>query len=175
MARTLVPDDLFTRVLRARRRVRDAYDEPLSVASLASTAQLSPFHFLRVYTAAFGETPGHDLARIRLSRARELLARGGSVTEACFAVGFSSLGSFSARFKREFGITPRAFQRAARMVANAPGQLVTVCVPFCFAEHFAPEGKIAILEKSAEGPRGTALPVRNVGASQARRTPGENR
>jgi AraC-like DNA-binding protein len=137
MARALVPDELFTRVLRARSRVRDAYDEPLTVASLARTAQLSPFHFLRVYRAAFGETPGHDLARVRLSRARELLARGTSVTETCFAVGFSSLGSFSARFSREFGITPRAFQRAARIVADAPGPLVTVYVPFCFAEYFA--------------------------------------
>src|ERR1700757_3271059 len=98
MRRALVPDDLFIRVLRARDRLREAYDEPLTVVSLARTAQLSPFHFLRVYTAAFGETPGRDLARVRLSRARELLARGASVTETCFAVGFSSLGSFSARF-----------------------------------------------------------------------------
>jgi AraC-like DNA-binding protein len=133
----LVPDDLFIRVLRTRDHVRDAYDQPLTVAALARTAHLSPFHFLRVYSAAFGETPGHDLARVRLSRARELLARGVSVTEACFAVGFSSLGSFSARFSREFGITPRAFQRAARTVAHVPDRLVAVYVPFCFAERFA--------------------------------------
>jgi AraC-like DNA-binding protein len=138
MRRALVPDVLFTRVLRARNRIRDAYDEPLTVASLARTAHLSTFHFLRVYAAAFGETPGHDLARVRLSRARELLARGVSVTEACFAVGFSSLGSFSARFSREFGITPRGFQRAARAVRSAPERLVTVYVPFCFANQFAP-------------------------------------
>jgi AraC-like DNA-binding protein len=137
MRRALVPDDLFIRLLRARSRVRDAYDEPLTVTGLARTAQLSPFHFLRVYTAAFGETPGRDLARVRLARARELLARGVSVTEACFAVGFSSLGSFSARFTREFGMTPRAFQRASRTVADTPGQLLTVYVPFCFAQHFA--------------------------------------
>ena len=137
MRRALVPDDVFVRVLRARNRVRDAYEERLTVASLARTAQLSPFHFLRVYTAAFGETPGRDLARVRLSRARELLARGTSVTEACFAVGFSSLGSFSARFTREFGITPRGFQRAARTVAHAPERLVAVYVPSCIAGLFA--------------------------------------
>ncbi len=132
-----VPDDVFNRVLRARSHVRDAYDEPLTLAALARTAQLSPFHFLRVYKAAFGETPGHDVARVRLSRARELLARGRSVTETCFAVGFSSLGSFSARFTRDFGITPRAFQRAARTIVDAPAELVRVYVPLCFAEHFA--------------------------------------
>lgn len=138
MVRALVPDDLFTRVLCARGRIRDAYDEPHTVVSLARAAQLSPFHFLRVYTAAFGETPGRDLARVRLSRARELLAHGASVTETCFAVGLSSLGSFSARFTREFGVTPRVFQRAVRCVADVPDQLVGVYVPLCFAQHFAP-------------------------------------
>jgi AraC-like DNA-binding protein len=132
-----VPDDVFIQVLRARARVRDAYVEPLTVATLARTARLSPFHFLRMYKAAFGETPGHDLARVRLSRARELLLRGASATEACVNVGFSSLGSFSTRFSREFGITPRAFQRAARTVENAPGRLVRVYVPLCFTERFA--------------------------------------
>ncbi len=59
------------------------------------------------------------------------------MTEACFAVGFSSLGSFSARFARDFGVTPRAFQRAARAVVAHPGPLVRVYVPSCFAAYFA--------------------------------------
>ncbi len=70
-------------------------------------------------------------------RARELPAAGASVTET-LAVGFSSLGSFSSRFTRDFGVTPRAFQRAVRCVVDAPAQLVTVYVPFCFAQRFAP-------------------------------------
>jgi AraC-like DNA-binding protein len=145
----LVPEDLFQRVLRARERVHDAYGEPLTVPTLARAACLSPFHFLRVYTAAFGETPGRELSRVRIARARELLATGQSVTEACFAVGFSSLGSFSSRFTREVGMTPRAFQQAARAVAVVPGRLLSVYVPFCFAEHFAPAeaARTAILEK----------------------------
>jgi AraC-like DNA-binding protein len=145
----LVPEDIFQRVLRARERLHDAYDEPLTVASLAQAACLSPFHFLRVYTAAFGGTPGRELSRVRIARARELLARGLSVTETCFAVGFSSLGSFSSRFTRDTGMTPRAFQQAARAVAVVPGRLLSVYVPFCFAEHFAPDeaARTAILEK----------------------------
>jgi AraC-like DNA-binding protein len=134
----LVSDDLWNRVLRARERVHDAYAEPLTVATLARSACLSPFHFLRVYSAAFGETPGRHLSRVRIERARDLLAHGISVTEACFAVGFSSLGSFSTRFVRETGMTPRDFQAAARVAAVVPERLLSVCVPFCFAEHFAP-------------------------------------
>jgi AraC-like DNA-binding protein len=137
MRRALVSDDLFVRVLRARERVRDAYDEPLPVENLARTAHLSRFHFLRVYADAFGETPGHDLARVRLAKAREMLGRGASVTEACFAVGFSSLGSFSARFSRAFGVSPRAFRRAARTIGAVPDPLLSVYVPFCFLQHFA--------------------------------------
>jgi len=136
MTSYLVPDDLYVRVLRAREHVRDAYEEPLTVARLARTAHLSPFHFLRVYSAAFGVTPGQDLARVRLTRASDLLVRGVSVTETCFSVGFASLGSFSARFSRAYGMSPRAFQRAARSVAVAPGRLVSVYVPYCFAQYF---------------------------------------
>jgi AraC-like DNA-binding protein len=137
MRRALVADDLFVRVLRAREEIRDAYAEPLTVASLARTAHLSRFHFLRVYADAFGETPGHDLARVRLTKAREMLGRGALVTEACLAVGFSSLGSFSTRFRREFGVTPRAFQRATRTITAVPDALLAVYVPFCFLSHFA--------------------------------------
>jgi AraC-like DNA-binding protein len=133
----LVPDHLFDRVLRAREKLYDAYDEPLTVPELARAACLSPFHFLRVYTAAFGETPARHLSRVRLARARDMLARGASVTETCFAVGFSSLGSFSTRFARETGVTPREFQRAARVAAVVPAGLLSVYVPFCFVEHFA--------------------------------------
>jgi AraC-like DNA-binding protein len=146
----LVSNELFHRVLRARERLHDAYDEPLTIPVLARAACLSPFHFLRVYTAAFGDTPGRELSRVRIARARDLLEQGVSVTETCFAVGFSSLGSFSTRFARDVGMTPREFQQAARAVAVVPGRLLSVYVPFCFAEHFAPEvaAKIAIVEKS---------------------------
>jgi AraC-like DNA-binding protein len=137
--RAFVPDALFVRVLRSRERIRDDFGEPLTLAMLAHAARLSPYHFLRVYTAAFGETPGRDLARVRIARARDLLATGTSVTETCFAVGFSSLGSFSSRFSRDVGASPREFQRAARSVAQVPARLVAIYVPHCFAEHFAAE------------------------------------
>ncbi|GAA0301990.1 AraC-like DNA-binding protein [Kineococcus aurantiacus] len=97
------------------RRVRDRIDrdhaEPLDVATLARQALMSPGHFSRSFKAAFGETPYDYLMTRRVERAKALLRRGDvSVTEACFAVGCSSLGSFSARFTRLVGESPSAYR-----------------------------------------------------------------
>jgi AraC-like DNA-binding protein len=76
--------------------MRHAYGRPVSLSDVAARANLSPYHFLRVYKRAYGETPHEFLTRLRIERAKTLLAKGShNVTEACFEVGFSSLGSFS--------------------------------------------------------------------------------
>jgi len=136
MRATQIPDELFLRLLRARERVLDAPDDALRVRELARHAGLSPFHFLRAYRAAFGETPGRHQTKVRLARARDLLARGVPVTEACFAVGFSSLGSFSTRFSRDYRMSPRAFQREVRAIVSVPARVAAVYVPACFVQHY---------------------------------------
>src|SRR6185369_1445242 len=102
------------------------YAEPLDVAALARTALMSPGHFSRSFRAAFGETPYSYLMTRRIERAKALLRRGDlSVTEVCFAVGCTSLGSFSSRFSELVGESPSAY-RARRHEAAA-------AVPGCFA------------------------------------------
>lgn len=81
------------------------------VRGVARVAGISPFHFIRLFDAAFGETPGQFRTRARLERAKALLASGASVTEACFDVGFSSVGSFSGLFQRRIGVAPSAYRR----------------------------------------------------------------
>lgn len=89
------------------------YAEPLTVADLARAAHLSPAHFSRAFTAAFGEPPHRYLLRRRLERAAALLrSTDRSVTEICFMVGLSSLGSFSASFTRMFDASPAAYRRS---------------------------------------------------------------
>lgn len=100
------------------RRARDlmdrAYAEPLDLAALARAAGYSRFHFLRLFQAAYGETPGRYLTRRRVERAKDLLrATSLAVTEVCHLVGFSSVGSFSARFAELVGIPPSAYREAA--------------------------------------------------------------
>lgn len=96
------------------RRARDLMDrryaEPLEVAALAREALMSPAHFARTFRAAYGETPYSYLMTRRIERAKALLRQGLSVTEACMAVGCTSLGSFSARFTQIVGQTPSAYR-----------------------------------------------------------------
>lgn len=101
--------------LRFLRRARDRMDvefaEPLDIPSLAGTALMSTAHFGRRFRAAYGETPYAHLMTRRIERAKALLRRGDvTVTQACFAVGCTSLGSFSARFTEIVGQTPSSYR-----------------------------------------------------------------
>jgi len=87
------------------------YDRPLDVPALARDALMSTGHFARSFKTAFGETPYSYLMTRRIERAQALLRRGDlSVTEVCFAVGCTSLGSFSSRFTELVGESPAAYK-----------------------------------------------------------------
>src|SRR6188472_1071311 len=99
------------------RRVRDRIDReyatPLDVEALARDAHMSAGHLSRQFKAAYGETPYGYLMTRRIERAMALLRRDDlSVTEVCFEVGCSSLGTFSARFSALVGMPPSAYRRA---------------------------------------------------------------
>src|SRR5215831_8767118 len=86
----------MVRLLRARDYLAANYNQRASLEDAAREAALSPFHFSRIYTAAFGETPHEFVTRRRVDEAKRLLLAGNhSVTEICMEVGYESLGSFS--------------------------------------------------------------------------------
>ena len=88
-----------------------AYAEPLDVRSVASVAHVSPAHFIRSFRAVFGETPHRYLQRRRVERSMFLLRETGrSVTDICFDVGFTSLGTFSRTFRAIVGETPSGYR-----------------------------------------------------------------
>src|SRR3954463_7667925 len=95
---------------RARDLIDREYAKPLDVPTMAQRALMSPAHFSRQFRAAYGETPYNYLMTRRIERAMALLRDGMSVTDACMAVGSTSLGSFSARFTEIVGITPSAYR-----------------------------------------------------------------
>jgi AraC-like DNA-binding protein len=129
---SLLHDDVLRRLARARESLWDDYSEACGVASLARGAGFSEKHFRRLFEQVYGVTPGRFLAGVRILRAKERLARGASVTEACMAVGFSSLGTFSTKFTRQMGCTPRQYQQRLRTLSSVPARLISLYVPFCF-------------------------------------------
>src|SRR5215468_3849128 len=90
-----------------------AYAEPLDVRSVAAVAHISPAHFIRSFRSVFGETPHRYLQRRRVERSMFLLRETDrSVTDVCFDVGFSSLGTFSRTFRDLVGQTPSGYRRS---------------------------------------------------------------
>lgn len=104
-------EDLNRRLLRARDAMDRAYASPLDVRAVAAVAHISPAHFSRCFRAAFGESPHHYLQRRRVERSMFLLRETDrTVTEICFDVGFSSLGTFSRTFREIVGQTPSDYR-----------------------------------------------------------------
>ncbi|MCU1346187.1 MAG: transcriptional regulator, AraC family [Acidimicrobiia bacterium] len=109
---------------RARDLIDRDYARPLNVAAMAGEALMSPAHFSRKFRAAYGETPYSYLMTRRIERAKSLLRQGMSVTDACVAVGCTSLGSFSSRFNEIVGETPSRY----RSHDHRPGEAIPSCV-----------------------------------------------
>jgi AraC-like DNA-binding protein len=109
----MTPQELANLALlrRARDLIDREYAKPLDVPTMAAKALMSPAHFSRRFRAAYGETPYSYLMTRRIERAMALLRSGASVTDACMAVGCTSLGSFSSRFSEIVGESPSAYQR----------------------------------------------------------------
>lgn len=115
----------LVRLRRARDRMDREYAQPLDVPELARFALMSPGHFSRSFRAAFGETPYSYLMTRRIERAKALLRRGDlSVTDVCFEVGCTSLGSFSSRFTELVGESPSAY----RARPHDEGAAVPACI-----------------------------------------------
>ena len=105
-------EELNRRLLRARDAMDRAYAEPLDVRAVAAVAHLSPAHFSRCFRAVFGESPHRYLQRRRVERSMFLLRESDrTVTDICFDVGFSSVGTFSRTFREIVGQTPSAYRK----------------------------------------------------------------
>ena len=119
------PDDVLVHLRRARDHADRSYTRSLSLEEMAGIACLSKYHFLRLFKSTYGVTPMEYVSQRRIERAQDLLrATNLTVTEVCMAVGFSSLGSFSSRFRELVGENPSEFQQ--RYAGGAPH------IPGCF-------------------------------------------
>ncbi|MGY2064539.1 helix-turn-helix transcriptional regulator [Blastococcus sp. SYSU DS0619] len=136
----------LARLRRIRDRIDREYAQPLDVEALARGAHVSAGHLSREFRAAFGESPYAYLMTRRIERAMALLRRGDlSVTEVCFAVGCSSLGTFSTRFTELVGMPPSVYRRQeARATEGMPSCVAKqVTRPVRNREAPAPEPSLA--------------------------------
>ena len=148
----MIHPELLVRLCHARDLLRDWEDEPLPVSAVARASGLTRFHFIRLFKAIFGETPHQYRSRAQIEKARHLLILTNlSITEICMAVGFSSLGSFSALFSRRVGNVAVGISATvpACIGAGTPASCqLDPRLPFTHGRNFR---EIAIFEKTARG------------------------
>ncbi len=124
------PDTRYDHLLRIRRvvsQIQSELDRTLTVTDIADIAALSPFHVIRVFREITGYTPAAMQTALRIQEAKRYLVAGNaSVTDACFSVGFNSLGSFSQRFLQLTGVNPSDYRTAAGRVEPIIEQLTSI-------------------------------------------------
>ena len=124
-----VPGDVLVHLRRARDLADREFDQPLDLDRLADTAGLSKYHFLRLFKATYGITPAAYVSERRIERAQDLLrATNLTVTEVCHAVGFTSLGSFSSRFRTIVGVSPTASQKPRPALSGSPSRISSASI-----------------------------------------------
>jgi AraC-like DNA-binding protein len=128
--------DLYRRIVQAKLFIDSNYAERIDAGEIADEACYSKFHFIRTFKSIYGETPHQYLTAVRVEKAREMLEQGLTVTEACFAVGFDSLGSFTGLFKRRAGLTPSEYRRQRLEIQAEIRREPLKFIPGCFAAHF---------------------------------------
>jgi len=129
----LVEEETFARLYRSREFLAASLDHRIGLREAAAHACLSPYHYHRMFVRAFGETPHEFLTRLRIDRAKQMLARDECpVTEVCLAVGYESLGSFSSRFRAAVGYSPSEFQRQLRRIFPVPRMTIYHFIPNCY-------------------------------------------
>ncbi|MFF5030510.1 helix-turn-helix transcriptional regulator [Nocardia salmonicida] len=142
---------LLPHLRKARDLVDRQYAEPLDLDELARAAGVSKYHFLRAFAAVYGRTPAVYLAERRIERAQDLLRSTNlTVTEVCMMVGYSSLGSFSAKFRQLVGVSPSEYQ--AKFADGAPH------IPGCYVFMHGLSDRVRRDTAISEKPDGTARP-----------------
>lgn len=127
----------FERLRASREFIADNYLSPFDLSNVAKYANLSPYHFLRVFKKVYGETPNEFLIRLRMDQAKKMLITENlSVSEVCEQVGYISLGSFSSLFSRQVGFAPTLYRRRLWALSSEAFCFPSQVIPACYARHF---------------------------------------
>ncbi|MGH1366002.1 MAG: helix-turn-helix domain-containing protein [Calditrichia bacterium] len=101
---------LYIQVRQSKAFMEKYHSENINLQEIAAAASMSRFHFIRIFQQVYGLTPRQFLRDLRITKAKELLKKGLSVTQTCFEVGYESVSTFSSAFKRGTGYSPKKYQ-----------------------------------------------------------------
>jgi len=124
---------VYKRIIAGKLYVDQHFQEPIDLGIISQKACISRFHFHRLFTRVYNKTPHQYLTGKRIAFARKLLEDGNlSISEICNSVGFESMGSFSMLFKKETGISPRAYRNNTLLKKELVKRSPYSFIPNCF-------------------------------------------
>ncbi|AYL96183.1 helix-turn-helix domain-containing protein [Mucilaginibacter celer] len=124
---------LYRRLVQAKLFIDSNYHEAIDLDAIADEAYFSKFHFIRLFKGIYGKTPHQYLITVRIDNACLLLKKSIAVSEVCYAVGFDSVTSFSALFKKVTHYSPAAYQQSELKRQQEMQQIPLKYIPNCFA------------------------------------------
>lgn len=124
---------LYRRIVQAKIFIDEYYADDIDLDNISDEACFSKFHFIRLFKKIYGKTPHQYLIHVRIDKAANMLKNGGSATEACYAVGFDSISSFSGLFRKIVGFSPSVYHAMHRQLKDEMVKTPLKFVPACFA------------------------------------------
>lgn len=125
---------LYRRIVQAKLFIDNNYTNKIDLDCISEEAYFSKFHFIRLFKSAYGKTPHQYLIYVRIEKAKLLLKDEGSVSSACFSVGFESISSFSGLFSKLVGKSPTKYlklhQRTKLKIVESPLRFVPGCYAY---------------------------------------------
>jgi AraC-like DNA-binding protein len=131
-----IAGELYQRIVAAKVFIDDNYHEAINLDDISQKAFLSRFHFHRLFCQIYKKTPHEYLRRKRIEKAKDLLSENKQVMDVCNEVGFESVGSFSALFKKEIGFAPTYYRNMAWLKKQQAKDEPKRFIPHCFIESY---------------------------------------
>ena len=126
----------YRKICLGRDFLAERYLDSFNLAEAAKYSCMSQYHFSRVFTKTFGESPYKYIARLRIEKAKNMLiTENFSVSEICEEIGYSSVGSFSFLFRKKVGMSPTQYRRRLWSLSSEPLSFPMQSIPVCYAHH----------------------------------------
>jgi AraC-like DNA-binding protein len=126
----------YRKICLGRDFLTERYSGSFNLTEAAKYSCMSQYHFSRVFTKTFGESPYEYIVRLRIEKAKNMLiTENFSVSEICEEIGYSSIGSFSFLFRKKVGMSPTQYRRRLWSLSSEPLSFPMQSIPLCYAYH----------------------------------------